>query len=220
MLLRSFIAIIIALSAIALAGCAPHRSPQNTMTITAPASYTEHSYRGTPDLGLTLAMVQAGGGPQHFDSLRLFRVMAGSRAQRESASLDRMYGKAKMAAFMQTFNYAVKDLLTIFAINHIALPDRPRISPHDGVRIAEAIYRDGIMPGGKYDCGYMMEHLMKHPVHIVLMHDINNARGHGPRHNANFHIILTQMIADLVSARGTRPKTARTSGGYNRRHAG
>ena len=58
---------------IALTGCGgrPHSASatppppshqQQTMTITAPALYTEHSYRGTPDLGLTLAIVQAGGG--------------------------------------------------------------------------------------------------------------------------------------------------------------
>jgi hypothetical protein len=29
------------------------------------------------------------------------------------------------------------------------------------------------------------------------MHDINVARGHGPQHDANFHIILTRMIVDL-----------------------
>jgi hypothetical protein len=53
------------------------------------------------------------------------------------------------------------------------------------------------MPTGKYDCGYMMEHLMTHALHIVLMHDIDVAPDHGPINNANFHIILTRMIADL-----------------------
>jgi hypothetical protein len=169
----------------------------NTMTIVAPANYTEHSYRGKPDLGLTLAIVQAGGGPAHFESGRLFQVIAGTHAKAESAKLEHLYGKARMAAFMQTFTYAVHDLLALFAINHIDLPQHPSISPHDGPRIATAIYQSGVMPTGQYDCGYMMEHLMTHPVHIVLMHDINVAHGHGPTHNANFHIILTRMIADL-----------------------
>ncbi len=211
MRLRPLLSAFAAYVAFSLTGCASHapaavsRAPQNTMTITAPANYTEHSYRGKPDLGLTLAMVQAGGGAAHFDSGRLFRAIAGRHAQKESVKLQRLYGKAKMAAFMQTFTFAVHDLVSIFSINHIALPKQPSISPRDGARLAGAIYHSGIMPTGKYDCGYMMEHLMTHSVHIVLMHDINVARGHGPAHNANFHIILTRMIVDLRNAyRGQR----------------
>lgn len=202
--LRIFVGI--AGAALALSACAPHsaartqQSNASTMTVVAPANYTEHSYRGEPDLGLTLAMVQAGGGPAHFDSARLYRVLAGKHAQAESAKLERLYGKARMAAFMETFTFSVHDLLALFAINHIALPDRPSVSPQDGARLADAIYHSGITPTGKYDCGYMMEHLMTHPVHVVLMHDINVARGHGPVHNANFHIILTRMIVDLRNA--------------------
>lgn len=178
--------------------------PKNTMVLAAPANYTEHSYRGRPDLGLTLAMVQAGGGPKRFDSGRLFRIIAGPYARHEAVKLEHLYGKARMAAFMQTFTYAVHDLLALFAINHIVLPNRPRIAPTDGPRLATAIYHDGIMPTGKYDCGYLMEHLMTHPVHIVLMHDINVAHGHGPAHNANFHLILTRMVADLRNDYGDR----------------
>jgi hypothetical protein len=172
------------------------------MSVVAPANYTVHSYRGTPDLGLTLAMVEAGGGPQHFDSARLVRVLGGPKAQSEMAKLQHEYGKARMAAFEQTFNFAVRDTATVFALNHIALPSRPRISPNDGKKIAVEIYRDGVMPTGKFDCGYMMEHMMTHPVHIVIMHDIDVAHGQGPSHNANFHIILTRMIADLHRAYG------------------
>jgi hypothetical protein len=170
------------------------------MTIVAPANYTEHSYRGKPDLGLTLAIVQAGGGAAHFDSGRLFHILAGPYAKAEAAKLDKLYGKARMAAFMQTFTYSMRDLVGLFKINGITLPDRPSISPANGRGLVTAIYHSGVMPTGKYDCGYMMEHLMTHPVHIVLMHDIDVAHGHGPVHNANFHIILTRMVADLRDA--------------------
>ncbi len=173
-------------------------SPKSgTISVVAPANYTEHSYRGTPDLGLTLAMVEAGGGPAHFDSKRLLRVLGGPKAQRELQKLQREYGKARMAAFEQTFTFAVRDTGTVLALNHITMPSQPRISPRDGRTLALDIYRDGVMPTGKFDCGYMMEHMITHRVHIVVMHDVNVARGQGPSHNANFHIILTRMIADL-----------------------
>ncbi len=177
-------------------------SHNGSINVVLPANYTEHSYRGTPDLGLTVAIVEAGGGAKHFDSARLFHVLGGSRAASEYAKLQREYGKAKIAAFQQTFTFAVRDTATVFALNHVTLPSQPRISPQDGRSMAIAIYHDGIMPTGKYDCGYMMEHLMTHGVHIIVMHDINVAHGEGPTHNANFHIILTRMIADLHQAYG------------------
>jgi hypothetical protein len=89
------------------------------------------------------------------------------------------------------------------------MSDTPRVSPQNGRELAMAIYHDGIMPNGKYDCGYMMEHLMTHPVHIVLMHDINVARGHGPTHNANFHIILTRVVIDLKNMYGSTSQRPR-----------
>jgi hypothetical protein len=181
------------------------------MTVVSPANYTEHSYRGKPDLGLTLAIVQAGGGAKHFDTARLFRAMAGPFARSEFAKLERLYGKARMAAFMQTMNFAMRDLLTLFAINHIALPAHPSVSPNAGPRLATAIYRAGVMPTGKYDCGYMMEHLMTHPIHVVLMHDVAVAHGHGPAHNANLHIIMTRMIADLRDAQMAKDGSAKSA---------
>jgi hypothetical protein len=166
------------------------------MTVTIPANYHQNSHRGQPDLGLTSALIEAGGGAGHFDATKLFRVLAGPKSNPETARLDRQYGKAKVDAFFQTFSFAMIDLVQLFRENHITLP-QPRIAPSDGRAMAIALYRDGIMPNGKYDCGYLMEHLMTHPIHIVLMHEIDNQRGHGPRHNANFHTILTQVVMDL-----------------------
>lgn len=211
MRLRSLAATAVIIASAACSG--PSNSPQqsartNTMTVVAPANYTEHSYRGKPDLGLTLALVEAGGGASHFKSDRLFSVLAGRHAGYEAAKLQKLYGKARMDAFMQTFTYSVHDLLTLFAVNHIALPAHPRISPSDGRALSIALYHAGVMPTGKYDCGYFMERLMTHPIHIVLMHDINQARGHGPAHNANFHLIMTRMVADLRNIYTNNGKTA------------
>ena len=206
-----------ALTILALTACStsPDSSRQsarsNTMTVVAPANYTEHSYRGKPDLALTLALVQAGGGAANFKSDRLFGVLAGTHARAEAQNLQRLYGKAKMDAFMQTFTYSVHDLLALFTINHIALPARPSVSPSNGRALSIALYHAGIMPTGKYDCGYFMEHLMTHPIHVMLMHDINVARGHGPAHNANFHLILTRMVADLRNMYTSNGKTAQAT---------
>jgi hypothetical protein len=181
---------------------APQQGTPRTMTVTIPTNYHASSYRGQPDLGLTSTLIVAGGGSGHFDAAKLFRVLAGPNSKPERTRLDHKYGKAKVDAFLQTFTFAMIDLVQLFRDNHIALPDRPRIAPSDGRAMSIAVYRDGIMSNGKYDCGYMMEHLMTHPIHIVLMHDIDNQPGHGPKHNANFHTMLTQVVMDLKHTYG------------------
>lgn len=190
----------------------PSRRPaagSQTITVVAPARYTKNSYRGRPDLGLVVAIVQAGGGPGRFDGNRLLTVLAGGNPKPELARLRKQYGKARVDAFVQTMTFSMVDLLQIFNENHVALPARARVSPGDGRAMALAIYHDGIMPNGKYDCGYMMEHLMTHPIHIVLMHDVDNVRGFGRSHNASFHTILTRAVVDLKNTYGkSRPRQA------------
>lgn len=175
---------------------APTLNPR-AMTIIVPARYTSTSYRGRPDLGLLVALVEAGGGRGRFDSTKLLTVMAGGDPKPEVERLQKQYGHSRMDAFMQTFTFSMIDLLEILAYNHIALPRDPRIAPGDGRALTLAAYHDGIMLDGRFDCGYMMDHLMSRPVHIALMHDIDNVRGFGPSHNASFHTILTRAVVDL-----------------------
>jgi hypothetical protein len=197
-LLAAAVAIALAFDANAAAARPTQPQPnRNTITLTVPAHYNVHSYRGAPDLGLTMAIVQAGGGPRDFNSALLIQTLAGKHIWKEYAKLKHLYGKQRLLAFRNTFDFAVRDLVMLLSINHVALPRQPRIAPTDGQAITVAIYRDGIMPTGKYDCGYMMEHLMTHGLHMVLMREIDMAPGQGAANNANFHVILTRMIADL-----------------------
>jgi hypothetical protein len=197
-LCKAFAASLALMGLIGVAKVPPHApSQQATMTMTAPALYTKYSYRGRPDLGLAVAIAQAGNRHGHFDGKTFLRTLAGRNVGSEKAHLERLYGKARVAAFVETLTFSMNDLTQVLRENHITLPSRPRVRPSDGRAMAWAIYHDGIMPNGRYDCGYMMEHLISHPIHVVIMRDVNNQRGHGPRHNANFHIILTRVVVDL-----------------------
>jgi hypothetical protein len=205
--LRSVLACLLLFQAIC--GCGGHpvatrrpTGPSESMTIVAPPHYSRYSYHGSPDLALVVALVEAGGGPHRFDSRRLLSALTGGRPKAEVMRLKRHYGKARVDAFMQTLTFSMTDLLQLFALNHLALPQTPRVSPKDGRALVWAVYHDGIMLNGKYDCGYMMEHLMTHPIHVALMHDVEVQRGFGPRHNANFHELLTRVIVDLKNAYG------------------
>lgn len=168
-----------------------------TMTITAPAMYTHNSYRGRPDLGLAVAIDKAGTGHGHFDANRLFAVLAGKNADKERNHLERLYGRGKFHAFMQTWTFSGRDLEQLLRDNRVTLPSSPRVSPDDGKAMSIAIYHDGIMPTGKFDCGYMMEHIISHPIHVALMHDIDMHQLHGAKHNANFHVMFTRVVLDL-----------------------
>ena len=173
-----------------------------TMTITSPAMYIHNSYRGTPDLGLALAIDEAGSRRGHFDANRLFGVLAGKNADAERNRLERLYGRGKFQAFMQTWTFSGRDLEQLLRYNHVTLPSSPRVSPSDGKAMSIAIYHDGIMPTGKFDCGYMMEHIMSHPIHVALMHDVDMHQLYGAKHNANFHVIFTRVVLDLKNDYG------------------
>ncbi|MGH7708642.1 MAG: hypothetical protein ACREM8_04800 [Vulcanimicrobiaceae bacterium] len=155
------------------------------------------SYRGAPDLQLTLALVQAGGGPANFDAGRLIGVLAGPNTATEVAALDQRYGAGAVKAFVKTFTYAVNDALKVATAKGIALPATPVPDPSDGRALEAALLSAGRLPGGKFDVGYLIEHAVSHDIHVQIMHDMNGDPSIGPQRNAQFHIILTRAIKDL-----------------------
>ncbi len=53
------------------------------------------------------------------------------------------------------------------------------------------------MADGRFDVGYMIEHLLSRPIHKQLMDVANSDPTIGPAVNADFHIILTAEMNDL-----------------------
>jgi hypothetical protein len=179
-----------------------HASADTMPSDTSMPMYHHTSYRGAPDLNLALAVVLAGGGPAHFDASTLVGVLGGSMTKAEVAKLTREYGAAKVSSFLATFTFAINDVLRIVQEKKIALPSDPIPDPKDGGRLTAALVWAGTMPNGRFDVGYMIEHMISHDLHVVLMHDINNNPAFGPAANANFHVILTRAVLDLKSAYG------------------
>ena len=88
---------------------------------TQPASAMQMTrYLGAPDLPLTVAVVEAGGGAQHFDSLKLL----GGGEHAEVQSLTQRYGKERVTAFVVTFNHAIDDALAAATQAGVKLPIR------------------------------------------------------------------------------------------------
>jgi hypothetical protein len=158
-------------------------------------------YRGDPDLALAVSLVQAGSGPSGFSSHLLFSRMFGNDAPAENLALKARYGASGEADFFGVMDYTVGDLLRIVKEKHIALPHPDPIAAASPRALATRLYEIGRAPEGKYDVGYMIERLMTHPIHHVIMRDID-AR-YDPYVNATFHIVLTKVVFD-AARRGAR----------------
>ncbi len=167
----------------------------------APAAMNESHgrYLGKPDLALTTEMIEAGGGPAHFSSQKLFAYLAGPLAGAEAKSLTHRYSAASVSQFFKTFDRFVTLAIAQVKANHIALP---AVSPPTGAVLSKRLYAAGIMPDGRYDVGYMLEHLLSRPMHVTLMHAVNADPAFGPQKNAEFHVILTAAMKDLHKAYG------------------
>lgn len=153
-------------------------------------------YMGAPELRLTAEVVAAGGGPTRFDSKQLVAHMAGANAPAALAYLTRTYGAANVAAFFRTFTYAVDDSLRYATAKGIALPAATVPSGHT---LTEQLYAAGTLPSGAYDPGYMLEHLVSHPIHMWVMWDINRQPDLGKKTDETFHIILTDAMRKLTN---------------------
>jgi hypothetical protein len=171
-------------------------TPQ-AMTLTDQTMYSKYSYRGEPDLRLTLAFVIAGGGPAHFSTMTLLHTLAGEHTAGEAARLEGLYGHARVTSFVYTMNRAMQDTLTLVKLNKIALPATPSIDPANGRLLSLAVYNAGVATDGRFDPGYMLEHLLSHPMHVALMHDLDMDPTVGRKRNQDLHIIITTLMKDL-----------------------
>ena len=62
------------------------------------SSPSQARYNGPPDLALTAAVVQAGGGPKSFSSQQLFSYLAGKDAAQRRGRLNQSVRRAKCEA--------------------------------------------------------------------------------------------------------------------------
>jgi hypothetical protein len=88
---------------------------------------------------------------------------------------------------------AIEDART----NHIALPPPQYALEKNAFVLSASLRRGGVMPDGRFDVGYMLEHLLSRPMHVRLMRRVNSDPFTGPGVNADFHVILTAAMNDL-----------------------
>ena len=159
------------------------------------------TYTGSPNLPLTLSMIEAGGGPSSFDSTKLVGVLAGDKTAAEVGSLQKKFGADNVKSFLEVFNFVVNDSLAKVTAAKVPLPTQPVPSPTDGKALAAALYTLGVNPTSKgFDVEYMLDGLVTHPIHVAVMDDIDAK--YGKPADANYHAVLTQAMTDLKAVYG------------------
>lgn len=162
------------------------------------ARYGGSVYSGKPDLPLTLSMVEAGGGPAHFQTTTLVGVLAGPNANAEVAKLTKQYGAKNVKLYLTVFNFVVNDALKRATEAGVKLPSTPSPDPKDGAALTAALYKAGVDPKVGYNVEYMLDHLVSHPIHDRVMDDIDAK--YGKTTDGIYHAVTTVVFADLKKA--------------------
>jgi hypothetical protein len=156
-------------------------------------------YLGKPDLPLTSAMIAAGGGAQAFSSVRLSDMLTAQHSKAEVAHLNARFGAARMHRYFTTFDAFVDAAIADVRYRHVTLPRPNPALARDPYVLSASLRAAGVMPDGRFDVGYFIEHLISRPVHIHVMKIANASPAIGPAANADFHVILTAEMDDLKS---------------------
>jgi hypothetical protein len=170
-----------------------------TSTVGAHARFSKARINlGSPNLSLAVAFVAAGGGAA-FDGQKLIGTLTGNgpQTQAELSGLTKRFGADNITSFTKTANFFVTDALAQLAAGGIALPSTPVPDPSDAKALVAALYAAGAPPRGGFDTEYMLDTLFSHVIHIAVMNEIDANAGLGPKADANFHVVLGQLVRDL-----------------------
>lgn len=157
-------------------------------------------YHGKPALAVTVALVQAGGGPGHFSLVTALDHMLGKETVKaEVTKLTKQYGTHRVHAWVEVMNFYVEDTLKIAKAKGIDLPPPADLS---GAELARTLVTAGTDDKGVFWAGYLFDHAVSHPIHNQLMNDAD-AR-FGAKWDANAHAITNQAFYDVAQALGDK----------------
>ncbi len=157
-------------------------------------------YAGAPALNVTVALVVAGGGPEHFSLVTALNHMLGAATvNAEVGKLTKQYGKKRVGEWVSGIDFAVNDTLMIVHEKHITLPPPAKLS---GVELAKTLVGAGTAPDNTFWAGYLFDHALSHGIHNQVM-DNTDAK-YGAAYDANYHAITNQAFYDVAQALGDK----------------
>lgn len=157
-------------------------------------------YDGKPALAVTVALVEAGGGPNDFSLVTALNHMLGKKTvDEEVAKLTKQYGSKRVTAWVTVMNFYVDDTLKIVKAKGIKLPPPAQLS---GVELAKTLVKAGTDSQGTFWAGYLFDHAVSHPIHKQLMNDADSK--YSAKWDANAHAITNQAFYDVAQALGDK----------------
>lgn len=158
-------------------------------------------YEGPPKLKATAALVRAGGGADDFKfSTALVNMLGEDTVNAEVAKLTKQYGEEAVNGFIKGMTFAVKDGLKRATEAGVTLPPAP--DSLKGPALAKALVKAGTAPDGTFWSGYLFDKALSHPIHNLVMADIDAKFGHAA--DQNTHKILNQAMYDVAQALGMK----------------
>lgn len=158
-------------------------------------------YSGEPNLAATAALVKAGGGADNFDFSKALVSMLGEKTvNAEVAKLSKQYGDQNVKDFVSGMTFAVQDALKRATAQGVKLPDPP--ADLKGEALAKGLVQAGTAPDGTFWSGYLFDQALGHPLHDIVMADIDAKAGHPA--DQNTHKILNQAMYDVAQALGMK----------------
>lgn len=149
-----------------------------------------------PDLALSVSMNIAGGGPDHFSSVALFKALFGAKLNAETSKLDGRFGLNTVSTFFHVSDFAVPDAMNIVQQRNMPLPDNPAPPPEKTKALAAALYHAGLV-SGKFQAVAMLDNMLSASVRMQLEGDIDKRFGLPARNE--YYAVLTQIMNDLHS---------------------
>lgn len=155
-------------------------------------------YNGKPALAVTVALVEAGGGPSHFSLVTALNHMLGKKTVKaEVAKLTKQYGARRVNDWVKVMDFYVDQTLKIVKTKGIKLPPPAKLS---GVKLAKTLVKAGTDKEGVFWAGHLFDVAVSHPIHVQLMNDADAK--YSPKLDANAHAITNQAFYDVAHALG------------------
>jgi len=156
-------------------------------------------YTGAPALGVTAALVMAGGGPAKFSTAAALTNMVGAATvTAEVGKLSKQYGAPAVTQWLKTFDFAVNDSLKIATAKGIKLPAAdPKMT---GKKLATTLVTAGTDADGVFQIEFLLDKAVSHGIHVQVMNDIDKAPGFGKKADLDYHTISNQAFYDVGEA--------------------
>lgn len=155
-------------------------------------------YPGAPTGDVTAELLQIGGTPGSFSTVRTLNTLAGDDVvTAEVAKLKGQYGDEAVDQFIKTFDFAVNDAWTRAGQDNITFPAPATLSDH---AMAVGLVTLGTSDDGTFWTGLMLDKTISHKVHMQVMSDIDAKYGRDA--DASYHKISNQLFYDLAQTLG------------------